>query len=116
VLGPHATITGALISFPLIVATSSVSFMALYGLAIATGKGNLFRDKQPLWDKGPEKAWPLGEVYYFSLSTMMKGTTQYDATGWCRWLAILQVTLARLLEVAVVTIGIGAILKRAAGH
>jgi hypothetical protein len=116
VLGRSATIAGALLSFPLILASTSVTFAALYGVAIGTGKGNLVRDRVPLYDKAPGKPWPLGEVYYFSLSTMVKGSTQYDATGWCRWLALLQVTLARLLEVAVVTIGIGAILRRAAGH
>jgi hypothetical protein len=116
VLGPSATIAGALLSFPVILATTSVSFMALYWLAIVMGKGNLMRDKLPLYEKGLGKPWPLGEVYYFSLSTMVKGASQYDATGWCRWLSLLEVTLVRLLEVAVVTIGIGAILKRAAGH
>jgi hypothetical protein len=43
---------------------------------------------------------------------MVKGSPQYEASGWCRWVAILQVLVSRLLELAIVTVGFNLILRR----
>jgi hypothetical protein len=114
VLGPSATLTSALVALPLVFLTISICFSALYIWLLVKEKGNLVRNQVPLYAAKPFEPLPFAETYYFSLSTMVKGTPQYEATGWCRWVALLEITVSRLLEVAVVTIGIGTILKR--GH
>jgi|SRR6266566_1169519 hypothetical protein len=115
VLGPKATLGTALVAFPVVFLTTSIAFAVVYMALMVQGKGNLIRNESPLYTGKPGVGWPLAETYYFSLSTMVKGTPQYEGTGWCRWVALAQVTVARLLEVAIVTVGIGAILKRGFG-
>jgi hypothetical protein len=112
VLGPAATVQTALFVFPAVFFTSSVAFTAVYLALILNRKGNLVRNQKPLYSGTIGEGWPFVEIYYFSISTMLKGTPQYEGTGWCRWIALAQITVARLLEIAIVTLGIGAILKR----
>jgi hypothetical protein len=81
---------------------------------IVNKKGNLIRtkDKADLYTGKVGEGWPFLEVYYFSLSTMVKGSPQYEATGWCRWAALFEVIVSRVLEAVIVTVGIGVIVKR----
>ncbi len=113
VLSPDATLLTALVAFPIVFLVSSVAFTMVYLALIQSGKGNLTKDKIALYTPG--ESWPLVEMFYFSLSTMVKGTPQYEAPGWCRWTALAEITAGRLLEVAMVTVGIGTILKRGLG-
>lgn len=115
VLGTHATLLSALLAFPIVFATTSIAFTAVYIGLMVKQKGNLVRNQTPLYSAKNGTGWPFLETYYFSLSTMVKGTPQYEATGWCRWVALAEITVGRLLEVAIVTVGIGAILKRSLG-
>jgi hypothetical protein len=78
-------------------------------------KGNLVRKGEDLYSGRAGERWPFQEAYYFSLSTMVKGTPLYEGTGWCRWVALAEIAAARILEIGMVTVGIGAILKRGAG-
>jgi hypothetical protein len=102
----------ALIAFPTVFGTSSVAFTAVYIILMVNKKGNLVRNQKPLYSGVIGEGWPFAETYYFSVSTMLKGTPQYEGTGWCRWVALAQITVARLIEITIVTLGIGAILKR----
>jgi len=113
VLGPQASLLSAILAFPIVYATTSIAFTAVYIGLMVNQKGNLKRNDALLYSAdGP---WPFLEIYYFSLSTMVKGSPQYEATNWCRWVALAEVTVGRLLDVAIVTVGIGAILKRSLG-
>jgi len=113
VLSGDATLFSALVAFPVVFLASSVAFTIVYLALIQGGRGNLTKDKVPLYTPGA--SWPIVEMFYFSLSTMVKGTPQYEATGWVRWTALVEITSARLLEVGIVTVGIGSILKRGLG-
>jgi hypothetical protein len=92
VLSPDATLLTALVAFPFVFLTSSVAFTMGYVALIQSGKGNPTKDKAALYTAGG--SWSLVEVFYFSLSTMVKGTPQYEATGWCRWTALAEITAA----------------------
>jgi hypothetical protein len=116
VLGQDATLVSALIAFPLVFLTISLVFAAIYLWLMLRNKGHLNKSNQPLYTGKAGEGWPFVEVYYFSLSTMLKGAPQYEASGWCRWVALGEIAIARLLEVGIVTVGIGAILKRGVGH
>ena len=112
VLGDRATLLSALLAFPIVFLTTSIAFAAVYIGLMVKQKGNLVRNQNLLYSGKRGEGWPFVETYYFSLSTMVKGSPQYEAIGWCRWAALAEVTVGRLLEVAIVTVGIGAILKR----
>jgi len=113
VLSSGATLITALITFPVVFVCTSVAFAAVYLWALVNGKGNLVRNQKPLYSGAVGEGWPFTEVYYFSLSTMLKGSPQYEGSGACRWIALAEIAVARLLEIGIVTVGIGAILKRA---
>jgi hypothetical protein len=46
---------------------------------------------------------------------MVKRTPQYEATGWRRWAALAEITAGGLVEVAMMMVGIGSILRRGLG-
>lgn len=119
VLGPNATLSSAIVALPLAFATTSGAFALAFLTLMVKNRGNLVRDEVPLYDAEAGGPWPLGEIFYYSLSTMLKGSQRYEATGWCRWLALVEIISGRLLEVLIVTIGIGVIIKThlaAGGH
>ena len=112
VLGEHATITSAIFAFPLIFCFVSVTFTGIYLWFMTHEMGNLTRNNKDLYSGLPGVGWPFAETYYFSLSTMLKGAPQYEATGWCRWIALAEIAVARIMEIAIVTVGIGLIVRR----
>ncbi len=109
VLGPTATLVSAFVSLPIVFLTTSLVFTIIYVVLIDQDKGNLVRAGQPL--RTPGVGWSPLEALYFSVSTMVKGSPQYEASGWCRWVAILEVLVSRLLELAIVTVGFTLILR-----
>jgi hypothetical protein len=111
VLGPTATLFSAFVSMPIVFLTTSLVFAIIYVVLIDTKKGNLVRAGQPLYSGIPGVGWSPLEALYFSVSTMVKGSPQYEASGWCRWVAILEVLISRLLELATVTVGFNIILR-----
>lgn len=111
VLGPTATLFSAFVSVPIVFLTTSVAFAIVYVILIDAERGNLVRAGQPLNPRIPGKGWSPFEAFYFSVSTMLKGSPQYEASGWCRWVAVLEVLVSRLLELAIVTVGFNIILR-----
>jgi hypothetical protein len=79
VLGPHATIRSAIATLPIVFASVSAAFTLLYLAILVNRKGNLVstRDKAALYDTNRPGPLPLLEVYYFSVSTMVKASPQY---------------------------------------
>jgi hypothetical protein len=110
--GPAVTITAAFLAFPCVFITTGLLFAILFTILINTGKGNLVKASQPLYPGVPGEGWSPVEVLYFSVSTLIKGAPQYEASGWCRWLALVEVLVGRLLELAMVTIGFAIIIKQ----
>lgn len=112
VFGPSATLYSAFLSFPVVFITASFAFAILFIILIETGKGNLSKGGQLLNSGVSGQGYSALEVIYFSASTMIKGTPQYEATGWCRWAALLEVLVGRLLELGIVTIGFAIIIRQ----
>ena len=118
VLSTEATLVSALWSFPAIYAGISVAFALVYVVMSDGGHGTLVT-------KVEGKVLPIGrketvvglsgilEVYYFSLATMVRGPQTFEPVGLCRWVALLQIIVARLLEIAIVSVGISVIVRRA---
>ena len=111
ILGPTATLYSAFLSFPAVFITVGLAFATLYIISIDSGNGTLVKGNLALDTSIPRKDWSLVEVFYFSLSTLLKGAPQYEASGWCRWIALTEVLIGRLLELAIVTIGFANIIR-----
>jgi hypothetical protein len=112
VFGSQATLVSAVVAVPLIAAATGFLFMMLYLFLMTKGRGSMRKDSQSIYDNKPGQGWPIADVLHFSLATMLDADTTVEPTGWCRWAALIQAAIAKVIEIIVVAIGVTLIIER----
>ncbi len=114
-LSPAASLRSALTAIPLVLFAVSLGFALVYLVAARRGLGNLLVNGRGLFADFETKGIlpSFREAMHFSLATMVSGgSADTAAAGWCRWIAIVQSLVGKVIEVVIVGAGIGLIVTR----
>ncbi len=113
VLGDNANLATALVSIPIVFSCVGLAFSVCHVLCLQTGRGNLVSDIGSLLPE-PRSGIRVGEVLYYSLATMLGAESPgYEPRGLCRWVTLLQLTVAKIIEILIVGVGIAVIVTKA---
>jgi|GEM_PF-6670804 len=118
-LGPNASLFKAVAAIPIVIFTVSMAFTIIYATCILKEKGTL-RDKGTNlytdW-RTHGIVHSIMSTFYFSVTTFLGGfATPYEPQGWCKWIALFQLVVGKVLEVVLVGIGIAIIITRMSPH
>jgi hypothetical protein len=112
VFGSHASLTSAVVSVPLVSAAVGLLFALLYGFLVINDRGNFLESGQPVYEPARGRGFTATDLCQFSLSIMFDVDSSWEPVGWCKWMVLAQAAVTKLLEIAVVGIGVALIIER----
>jgi hypothetical protein len=110
------TLMSVIVAVPLVFACVGGLFAAMYGVGLTRLKGNL-RQNGTLYnvpDLG-KPSYEMPDLLYLSWCTMLGADSGYETLGVCRWIALMETLVAKLLEIVIIAVGLGIVVNRLAG-
>lgn len=113
--GPHANLLKAVIAIPIVIFTVGLAFTIVYVTCILKGRGALLDKGTDLYTDWKKRGLDQAALstFYFSVSTFLGGfATPYEPQGWCRWIALVQLVVGKILEVVLIGVGIAILITK----